>query len=77
MEKLVELEARMAVVNETASEIEIVTDVMEGDRLKLLKLSTGDLALYLGNTEGGLYGSEMKASTLLSADEVDRIKAWL
>jgi hypothetical protein len=67
----------MAIVNETASEIEIAADIMEGDRLKLLKLSTGDLVLYFGNTEGGLYGSEMKASTLLSAAEVERIKAWL
>jgi hypothetical protein len=78
--KLVELEPRMAIVHETASEIEIVTDLMDGDRLmllKLLKLSTGDLVLYLGNPEGGPYGSQMKTTALLSAAEVSRIKAWL
>jgi hypothetical protein len=75
--KLVELEPRMAIVHETASEIEIVTDLNDGHRLKLLKLSTGDLVLYFGNPAGGLYGSEMETSALLSAAEVDRIKAWL
>jgi hypothetical protein len=67
----------MAITVQNPTELEIETDVMDGDRLRFEKLPSGELALYLGNPEGGLYGSAMKASTLLSPTERAALKAWL
>jgi hypothetical protein len=67
----------MAVTMQSDTEIEIVTDVMLDDRVRLTKTDRGELVIVIHNPAGGLNGGPMTAGTMLSAAEIRTIKDWL
>ena len=67
----------MDIVNQSATDIEIVTDVMEDDQVLLTKTDRGELEIVIHSPTGGLKGGPMTAGTVLSAAEIRAIKAWL
>ena len=67
----------MAIVNQSDTEIEILTDVMEDDQVRLTKTDRGELEIVIHSPTGGLNGGPMTAGTVLSAAEIRAINAWL
>jgi hypothetical protein len=67
----------MAVLKQSPLEMEIVTDVMLDDQVRLTKTAKGELEIVIRNPQGGINGAEMVAGTVLSAAEIRAIKAWL
>jgi hypothetical protein len=67
----------MTILRQSATEIEVIADVMPDDRLRLAKMPNGELEDYLGNPHEGLNGAPMEASTVQSAAEIASVKAWL
>ena len=67
----------MAVLKQSPLEMEIVTDLMLDDQVRLTKTARGELEIVIHNPQGGINGTEMVAATALSAAEIRAIKAWL
>jgi hypothetical protein len=67
----------MAVLKQSPLEMEIVTDLMLDDQVRLTKTARGELEIVIHNPQGGINGTEMVAATVLSAAEIRAIKAWL
>jgi len=67
----------MIILRQPATEIEVITDVMQDDRLRLARMPNGEPEVYLGNPHEGLNGGPMEASTVLTAAEIVSDKAWL
>lgn len=67
----------MTILRQDQTELEIDADVMEDDQLLLIKTERGELRLEVRSQRGGVNGTLMMAGTILSAEEVAAIKAWL
>lgn len=67
----------MTTINQSDTELEVLTDGMLGDQVKLTKLLSGEVQVLIHNPQGGVNGSEMVAATLLSATEIRASKVWL
>jgi len=67
----------MGITKQSDTEMEILSDVMLDDQVRLTKTDRGELVIVIHNPAGGLNGGPMTAGTMLSAAEIRTIKDWL